>query len=81
MTAISSGASFNRIDVLVKPGQTSDKVKSIYLDKDYIQNDTSINERFYWKANTSFSIIREKKYKDQNPVVEQLLVIWDPSAY
>jgi len=74
-------APYQRIDVLVKPGPTANRVRSIYLEKSSLQNDTSINERFYWKANTSFSITREKKYKDQQPIVEQLQVIWDPSAY
>lgn len=74
-------APYQRIDVLVKPGATSDKVSSIYLQKSSLLNDTSINERLFWKANTSFTITREKKYKDQQPVVEQLLVIWDPLAY
>ena len=76
-----SDAPYNRIDVLVKPGATFDNVKSIYLEKSTSQNDTSINERLYWKANISFRITKEKIYKNQTPVVEQLLVIWDPSAY
>ncbi len=75
------GTLFHRIDVLAIPGQTTDKIKSIYLERSYLQNDTTINERLYWKANISFSIIKEKVYKDQSPIVEQLLVIWDPSAY
>jgi hypothetical protein len=74
-------APLQRIDVTVKPGQLSDHVNTIYVEKDYMQNDTTISERLYWKANTSFRITREKKFKDQNPVVEQLLVIWDPAAY
>ncbi len=70
-----------RIDVLAKPGATSAKVNSIYMEKEYLLHDTAINERLYWKANTSFRIIKEKKYKDRVPVIEQLLVIWDPAAY
>jgi hypothetical protein len=77
----SAVAPFKRIDVLAKPGATADHVNSIYIEKEFTNNDTSITERLYWKANTSFRIMKEKKYKDQNPVVEQLLVIWDPSAY
>jgi hypothetical protein len=78
---IATDAPYQRIDVLVKPGASFDKVSSIYLQRSSILNDTAINERFYWKANTSFTITKEKKYKDQNPAVEQLMVIWDPSAY
>ena len=74
-------APLQRIDVTVKPGELSDHVNSIYVEKEYAQNDTVINERLYWKANTSFRITKEKKFKDQNPVIEQLLVIWDPAAY
>ena len=78
---LEADAPYQRIDVLVKPGSSTDKVSSIYLQRSSIQNDTFINERLYWKANTSFTITKEKKYKDQNPVVEQIMVIWDPSAY
>ena len=74
-------APYQRIDVLVRPGESYSKVKSIYMEKSSAQNDTIINERLYWKANNSFSITKEKVYKNQTPVVEQLLVIWDPSAY
>jgi len=76
-----SDAPYQRIDVLVRPGEVYSRVKSIYLEKSSSQNDTIINERLYWKANNSFRITKEKVYKNQTPVVEQLLVIWDPSAY
>ena len=72
---------FGRIDVLVKPGQTSDKVRSIYLERSYVRQDTTVNERLYWKANSSFSITTEKKYKEKEPIIEQLIVIWNPSNY
>jgi len=78
---ITPSAPYNRIDVLVKPGANSDKVSTIYMEKSSVQQDTTINERLFWKANTSFSITREKKFKEQNPVVEQLIVIWDPLSY
>ena len=78
---VDASAPFRRIDVLVKPGQPADRVNSIYLEKEYTQGDTLINEKLLWKANSNFRITKEKKYKDQNPAVEQLSVIWDPSAY
>jgi len=78
---VSADAPYRRIDVLAKPGQSADHISSIYMEREYSQGDTAISEKLFWKANTSFQIIKEKKYKDQNPVVEQLLVIWDPSAY
>ena len=78
---VSANAPYRRIDVLSKPGQLADHVSSIYIEKDYSQGDTIIDEKLFWKANTSFRIIREKNYKGQKPVIEQTLVIWDPSAY
>jgi hypothetical protein len=77
----SQDAMYRRIDVLVKPGGVVDKVRSIYIERSYNSNDTLINERLYWQANISFSIIKEKKYKNEQPVIEQLQVIWDPSSY
>ena len=72
---------FGRIDVLVKPGPTSDKVRSIYLERNFVREDTTVNERLYWKANSSFTITTEKKYKEEEPIIEQLIVIWNPSNY
>ena len=81
MPVKADAAKFGRIDVLVKPGTTADKVRSIYLERTYVHADTTVNERFYWKANSSFTITTEKKYKEKAPTIEQLIVIWDPSNY
>ena len=77
----SDSAPLRRVDVTVKQGATSDKLNSIYVEKEYLLNDTAVTEKLYWKANTSFRITKEKTFKNQNPVIEQLLVIWDPAAY
>ena len=74
-------APLRRVDVTVKHNPTSDRVHTVYIEKEYVQNDTFVSERLFWKANTSFTITKEKKFKDQNPVIEQLLVIWDPGEY
>jgi hypothetical protein len=74
-------APFQRIDVLVKPGAAADKVRSIYLERSRKINDTIVNERLYWKSDASFSITKEKIYKQESPIIQQLQVIWDTSAY
>jgi hypothetical protein len=78
---LKTDAPFQRIDVLVKPGANSDKVRSIYLERSRKINDTVVNERLYWKSDASFSITKEKIYKEQTPIIQQLQVIWDTSAY
>ena len=71
-----------RLDVLAKPGAASDKLHSIYMEKRYLNNDTSITEKLYWKSNVSFSIWKEKRAgTDTSAKTEKLEVIWDPASY
>ena len=71
-----------RLDVLAKQGAASDKLHSIYMEKRYVNKDTSITEKLYWKSNISFSIYKEKRAgTDTSAKVEKLEVIWDPAAY
>lgn len=71
-----------RVDVLVKQGTSADKLHSIYMEKRYLNKDTSITEKLYWKSNISFSIWKEKRAgTDTSAKIEKLEVIWDPAAY
>ncbi|HKP31897.1 MAG TPA: hypothetical protein VJT83_04200 [Chitinophagaceae bacterium] len=71
-----------RLDVLVKQGAASDKLHSIYMEKRYLSNDTSVTEKLYWKSNTSFSIYKEKRAgSDSAAKNEKIEVIWDPASY
>ena len=67
-----------RMDVVIQPDPYShDKVKSIYMEKISIAEDTSILKKLYWKANKSFLIITSKHAGTNPAITTQLKVVWD----
>ena len=76
-----SDAPYQRIDVLVRPGEVYSRVKSIYLEKAWKSGDTAVNSKLYWKAGTSFQVATERVAAQQLLPMEQLKVIWDPMSY
>jgi len=74
-------SALQRVDVLISPGLSFDKVRNIYMEKAYMSGDTAITQRMTWKPGTSFSIITSRSVAAQKPQVEQVKVTWDPAAY
>lgn len=70
-----------RVDVLISPSLSLDKIKSIYIEKAWKSGDTAINSKLYWRAGSSFQVATEKLAAQQLLPMEQLKVIWDPSNY
>jgi hypothetical protein len=66
-----------RVDVLASPGASTDKVKSIYMEKTINRGDTTVIEKMFWKAKRSFRIISIAQKNDQQPVTSELKVVWD----
>ncbi|MHA4808392.1 hypothetical protein ACX0G9_09795 [Flavitalea flava] len=66
-----------RVDVLAAPGTSSEKVRSIYLEKAYKAGDTSVIKKMYWKAKQSLLIITNLQVPKKAPVVKQLRLVWD----
>lgn len=79
--ASNTASAVKRVDVLISPSLQLDKVKSIYIEKDYQSGDTVFNKKMYWKAGTSFQVVTQKAVAGQPATPEQLKVIWDPSSY
>jgi hypothetical protein len=68
-----------RIDVLAKPGYSSVKVKSIYMEKVLNKNDTLFSKKMYWKAKHNFQILTSTQHSGGKAVTELVKVIWDDS--
>ena len=66
-----------RVDVQTAPGNGSQKVKSIYLEKNRVSGDSSILEKMYWRAGRSFQVMTMISVKGKSPVEHQLKVVWD----
>lgn len=70
-------APLQRIDVLVTPGKTSNKVRSIYMEKLSRKGDTMEIKKLYWQVRQSFQVITTLQLTRKEPIVRQLKVAWD----
>ena len=67
-----------KINVYVKPDPVeNDKVTGIYMEKIFSRNDTSFNQKLYWKTGKNMQVITEKKVKGKALPVEQIKISWD----
>ena len=69
-----------KINVYIKPDPVeNDKVTGIYMEKTFSRNDTSFNQKLYWKTGKNTQVITEKKVKGKTLPVEQVKITWDYS--
>jgi hypothetical protein len=69
-----------RMDVLLEPSPVADdKVKTVYIEKQQVINDTVVNKRLYWKSHKNFQIITSKQVKGKPELITQVKVAWDNS--
>lgn len=66
-----------RVDVQTTPHNGSQKVRSIYLEKNYSSGDSLITQKMYWRAGKSFQIATRTTLKGKPPVEQLLKVVWD----
>jgi len=67
-----------KINVYIKPDPVeNDKVTGIYMEKIFSRNDTSFNQKLYWKTGKNMQVITEKKVKGKTLPVEQVKITWD----
>ena len=64
-----------RVDVLASPGEGYDKIRSIYIEKRGMQNNTPFVKKMYWKAGKSFQVITT--LNTVNPVTENIKIVWN----
>ncbi|ULQ52463.1 hypothetical protein [Flavihumibacter fluvii] len=69
-----------RVDIVLKPDPvTADKVKTVYIEKLFQHGDTLINEKLFWKADHYYQVISSKQVGNNQPMLTQLKVVWDPT--
>jgi hypothetical protein len=68
-----------KIDVIVKPNPVGDKVKTIYIEKQWKAGDTTVRQKLYWKASHNFQLITEKQVNNTRLPAELVKVVWDPT--
>ena len=67
-----------KINVYVKPDPVeNDKVTGIYMEKIFSRNDTSFNQKLYWKTGKNMQVITEKQVKGKAFPIEQIKISWD----
>jgi hypothetical protein len=67
-----------RLDIIIKPNPVlADKVQTIFIEKKFINNDTLIFKKLYWKADANFQIITSKQIGSNPESVTKLKVAWN----
>jgi hypothetical protein len=72
-----SGNGLKRVDVLLSPGEGSNKLNSIYMEAISANGDSSVISKMSWKAGRNFRILRIKKPKNGQEITNQTIVVWD----
>ena len=68
-----AGTQIKRVDVVTARGDIYDEVKSLYIEKDIQQGDSSVVKKLYWKPKHNFQVITVR-----SPGKDELIkVVWD----
>ena len=79
-TATNSELPIQRIDVILDPNPVlDDQVKTVYIEKHHVTNDTVINKKLYWKSDKNFQVITSKRITGKPEWITQVKVAWDNS--
>lgn len=63
-----------RVDILTVKGDAYDEVKSIYIEKETMLDDTPVVKKLFWKPKRNFQIIT---ISDKKPTNQLIKVVWD----
>ncbi len=67
-----------KINLYVKPDPVeNDKITGVYIEKVFSRNDTSFNQKLYWKTGKNMQVITEKQINGKALPVEQIKITWD----
>lgn len=66
-----------RVDVVTGKTDTYDKVKSIYLEKKFANDDSSVTKKLFWKPGRNFQVITVVTKKTGDPKTGIIKVVWD----
>jgi len=79
-TTTNPALEIQKIDVIISPDPVkSDRVRTIYMEKQRVAGDTIIRQKLYWKANHNCQVITEKQVGKTLLPAEQVKVVWDPT--
>ena len=68
----------HRVDVLSKPEDVVyNKVQSIYMEKSFLQGDSTIIQKMYWKTGQNFLINTEITTSKADVITRQVKVVWN----
>ena len=72
-----TGNGLKRVDVLLSPGNGTDKLHSIYMEAISGNTDSTLIRKLSWKAGRNFSILHIKRPKSGPETIDQTFVVWD----
>ena len=79
-TATNNKLPIQRVDVILDPNPVLyDQIKTVYIEKQQVTNDTLINKKLYWKSDKNFQVITSKRVTGTPESMSQVKVAWDNS--
>lgn len=71
------GPGLKRVDVLAVQNADFDKIKSIYMEKTEMHQDTLVQKKMIWMAKQSIQVITIRQPANRPPTTEQVKLVWD----
>jgi hypothetical protein len=66
-----------RVDVVTASGTQGNLVRSIYMERTRVAEDSVILQKMFWQAGRNFQIISLIRVKGQPPMQQQVRVVWN----
>lgn len=70
-----------RVDVVAIPHGAEHQVKSVYIERNRISGDSSIQDKMFWQAGRQFQVVSLISVKGAVPIQRKLTVSWDAGGY
>ncbi len=77
-TAKDTTPQIRKVIVYIAPALTVDKVDMIYMEKEFTEGDTFVQQKQTWKTGQYFSVITIRQPKQGKASTALLKLIWDP---
>jgi len=80
-SARDAGKTLHKVIIYIAPGPVTDKVDLVYMEKEFIQGDTLVQQKFTWKMKHFFYILTFRRPKTGNPSTMMDKIIWEPQEF
>lgn len=75
-------AEIRREDITIQPTETGDKVKTIFIDRYMVNDDSTVHKKMLWQVDKRFQIVTSISRPKQPEQIKTVEIVWNdfPSA-